>query len=111
MDSGNVRKDPFGNTKKENNPEPVRNVAPSFNNYNEPPKKSSGANLPPTKSNVNKEYEGNQFNNQNQMNNQRAFNNQNAQNQNNDSEKILEEYENIKWLNSSKGYIRPTTER
>jgi len=115
MDSGNnVRKNPFANATKETKPEPVRNNVPFQSNYNEPPKKTTGSNLPPPKSNtVNKEYDGNQnqFNQPQVTNNQRAFNNQNVQNQNNDSEKILEEYENIKWLNSSKGYIRPTTER
>jgi hypothetical protein len=110
--SNNVRKNPFGNVIKENNPEPVRNVAPFQNNINEPPKKT-GANLPPPKSNtVNREFDGNEYNNQPQIsNNQRPINNQNIQTQNNDSQKILEEYESIKWLNSSKGFIRPTTER
>ena len=114
MDSNNVRKNPFGNASNENKPEPVRNVPPTHNKYNEPPKQTTGTSLPPPKSNaVNKEFDGNQYNNQSQPNNQRAFNNQVVQNQNSnsDSEKILEEYENIKWLNASKGYVRPTTER
>ena len=115
--NNNVRRNPFGNPSNDPKPEPVTNNVPTYNNnnYNEPPKKGAGATLPPPKNNaVNKEYDqGNaQLNNQNQMNNQRAFtNNQNVQNQNNDSEKILEEFESIKWLNASKGYIRPTTER
>ena len=62
MDSGNnVRKNPFANATKETKPEPVRNNVPFQSNYNEPPKKTTGSNLPPPKSNtVNKEYDGNQ---------------------------------------------------
>lgn len=135
MDGSNVRKNPFANSANNANQNnmnqnninqsqmnqnnmnkgPVDNFSGNFNNFqqqqnstNPPPKKSG--NLPPTKSNINKEFEGNQFT-QNAPSNQRAFNNQNIQNQNNDTEKILEEYENIKWLNASKGYVRPTTER
>ena len=114
--SNNVRKNPFGNVIKENNnnQEQVKNLQPSAfqNNINEPPKKT-GSNLPPPKSNaVHKEFDGNENINQPQIsNNQRPFNNQNIQTHNNDSQKILEEYESIKWMNASKGYIRPTTER
>ena len=115
--NNNVRRNPFGNSSIENKPEPVRQNVPTNNNnnYNEPPKKTTGASLPPPKNNAaNKEYDANQSNNQNQMNNRAFTNNQNVQNQNNqnnDNQKILEEWENIKWLNASKGYMRPTTER
>lgn len=114
MENTNIRKNPFGNKTRENNnnnPEQRQVNSQPIYNYNEPPKKSTGPNLPPPKSSVNRENEGEKLNNQIPQTNQRAFNNQNIQNQNNDCQRILEEYENIKWLNSSKQFVRPTTER
>jgi hypothetical protein len=107
MEKTNVRKNPFGpNTS--NMPEPIRNT-PSSKYHNEPPIKShqSSSNVPPPKNVIN--------NRENEPHNQTRPIGSNiptfTTNQNNENENLLREYENIKIYNSSKGFMRPTTER
>lgn len=109
MDKTNVRKNPFGSQNTSTIQEPFRNVPPTTSHVEKPLRgNTSTSAMPPPKNTVsNKESE--------QYIPSRPAVNANASaistNQNSEIEKILQEYENLKIYNSSKGFIRPTTER
>lgn len=109
MDKTNVRKNPFGSQNTSSIQEPFRNVPPTTSNVEPPPRgnTSSTAMPPPKNTFTNKESEQHIPSRPAVNANPSAI----STNQNSEIEKILKEYENLKIYNSSKGFIRPTTER
>lgn len=109
MEKTNVRKNPFGNPNIPNSQEPVRNIPPSTSHI-EPPVRANQipSSMPPPKNVIQNRENEQQFQSRPTANtNMPAF----TSNQTSETENILREFENLKVFNSSKGFIRPTTER
>ncbi len=109
MEKTNVRKNPFGNPNPSNVLEPERNIPPSTS-YVEPPVRANqtSASMPPPKNIVHNRENEAQFQNRPAVNtNMPTY----TTNQTSETENILREFEILKVFNSSKGFIRPTTER
>lgn len=109
MEKTNVRKNPFGNPNIANTQEPVRNIPPTTSHV-EPPVRANQnpSSMPPSKNAIHTRENEPQFQNRPAVNtNMPTF----TTNQTSETENILREFENLKVFNSSKGFIRPTTER
>lgn len=108
----NIRKNPFANPS--NNPN--SNIQESFknnyvpnNNYSEVPPRGGQINSNPPPKPHSSKPENESFNQNKNFPNIPAFSTN--QNQVSETDNILREYESYKGYNSSKGFIRPTTER
>jgi hypothetical protein len=109
MEKSNVRKNPFGNPNVPYPQEQVRNIPPSTSHV-EPPLRTNqnSSAMPPPKNAVQNRENEPQYQSRPAANtNMPAF----TTNQTSETENILREFEILKNFNSSKGFIRPTTER
>lgn len=108
MDKTNVRKNPFENQNTTKTPEPIRNTPPPNNFSDQVPRGNPlSSNPPPKQSTLNKETD--QPSQNRPVSSIPSFSTN--QTQVSEIENTLKEYENLKIFNSSKGFIRPTTER
>lgn len=109
MEKTNVRKNPFGNQNVPYTQEQPRNIPPTTSHI-EPPMRLNqiGSAMPPSKTTIqNRENESQIQSRPSASTNMPTY----TTNQTSETENILREFENLKLFNSSKGFIRPTTER